>query len=135
VNREGEAAELSLQRPLTRFHWNVKEAIEIAAIPPLPSPLPQKMGKAKIALMREHLTGKFTELIFNFGKVGSSDWEDWKLRKAIACRALAVDDVYCRVSIGSHHVTLLACPSAGGDAPTPMIVSQSPISDSLWNHD
>jgi hypothetical protein len=40
VNREEEAADISLQLPLPGFLWNVKDAIETAAIPPLPSPLP-----------------------------------------------------------------------------------------------
>jgi hypothetical protein len=39
VNIEGEAADLSLQLSFLALHWNVKDAIEIAAIPPLPSSL------------------------------------------------------------------------------------------------
>jgi hypothetical protein len=38
------------------------------------------------------------ERVFNLDKVGSFDWEDRKPRKAIAARAVSLDDVHRQVS-------------------------------------
>jgi hypothetical protein len=34
--------------------------------------------------MREHITGKFSDPVFNLDEVGSSDWEDRTPRKGSA---------------------------------------------------
>jgi hypothetical protein len=94
--------------------------------------IPRAYLEDHIRLMREHITGKFSELVFNLDEVGSSDWEDRKPRKVIAPLDVAAGNVFHPVSRKYRHVTLLACVSAAGDALTPMIISQTPVRDSLW---
>jgi hypothetical protein len=60
--------------------------------------VPRVYKEIHIALMREVVAGKVTELVFNPDKVGSSDWEDRKPREAITARAVSVDDAYNPVS-------------------------------------
>jgi tRNA(Ser,Leu) C12 N-acetylase TAN1 len=45
---------------------------------------------------------------------------------------LAKEDVYHPVSRRHRYVTLLACVSASGDALTPLAITSSPISGTLW---
>jgi hypothetical protein len=59
-----------------------------------------------IALISKVVAGKVTERVSNFEKVGSSDWEHRKLRKAIAAWAVSVDDVYRPVLCREYDVAL-----------------------------
>jgi hypothetical protein len=84
--------------------------------------------------MRTHIARRFVELVFNLDEVDSSDLEDRKHRKVIAPRPLSADDIYYPVSCCYPHVTFIVCVSAAGNALASIIVLQSPIRDSLWNH-
>jgi hypothetical protein len=84
-----------------------------------------------IAIMRTHIPGGFSEMVFNLDEMGSSDWDDRKPRKALAPVTVSAGDVFHCVSRQYRHVTLLACVSATGDALTPMIVSQTSVRDSF----
>jgi hypothetical protein len=95
--------------------------------------IPRAYLEAHIALMRTHVTGRFSEIVFNLDELGSSDWEDRKPRKVLAPVAVSAGEMFHSVSRRYRHVTLLACVSAAGDALTPMIISQAPVRDSLWS--
>jgi hypothetical protein len=45
---------------------------------------------------------------------------------------ILADDMYHSVSRRYRHVTLLACVSVAEDVLMPMIISESPVRDSLW---
>jgi hypothetical protein len=64
--------------------------------------------------------------------VGSSEWEDRKVKTVVVPASLSPDDIFHPVSRRYSHATLLACVSAASDALTPMIISGMPIGDSLW---
>jgi hypothetical protein len=82
--------------------------------------------------MRQHIVGKLSELVFDLGEVGCSEWEARKPRKVIPSQAVSPDDVYHSVARRYRHATLLACVSVGGDALTPMLITGAPIRDSIW---
>jgi hypothetical protein len=85
-------------------------------------------------LLKTHVTGKVAELVFNLEELGSADWEDRKAKKMIAPTGLAKEDVYHPVSRRHRHVALLPCISAAGDALTPLLITTSPMPDTLWSH-
>jgi hypothetical protein len=84
--------------------------------------------------MRTHVSGQFMERVFNLAEIGSSDWEDQKPKRGITPLAVSADDVYYPVSRRYRHIMRLACVSAADNALTPMIISQSPVRDSLWRY-
>jgi hypothetical protein len=86
-----------------------------------------------INVLKTHLAEKVAELVFDLDELGSSDWEDRKVKKIIAPSAVRKEDVHHAVSRRHRHVTLLACVSAAGDALTPLIVTTNAIRDSLWS--
>jgi hypothetical protein len=94
--------------------------------------IPRENLERHIQNMRSIVEGKFAELVFNLDEVGSSDWEDRKPRKVVAPRGVSPKDVNHPVSRKFRHLTLLACVSAGGNALTPMILTSTPIRNSLW---
>jgi hypothetical protein len=107
-------------------------------------PLPQedtRLTVSKVELeehiqtmkVKVHVAGKFSELVFNLDELGSTDWEDRKVKKVIVPADVGKEDVYHAVSRRHRHITLLACVSAAGDAPTPMLIAGNPILESLWS--
>jgi hypothetical protein len=94
--------------------------------------VPRADFEEHIQLAKLVIAEKFSELVFNLGEVGSSDWEDRKPKTVIVPRSVSTDEVYHSLSRRYRHVTLLACVAAAGDAITPMIISAFPIPASLW---
>jgi hypothetical protein len=95
--------------------------------------VPRSQLEEHIATLKVHLMGKCAELVFNLDELGSADWEDRKVKKVIAPAAVPKEDVFHSVSRRHRHTTLLACISAAGDAMTPMLITSSPIRESLWS--
>jgi hypothetical protein len=85
--------------------------------------------------LKIHVTWKVAELVFILDELGSADWEDRKAKKVIAAAGVASEDVYKPVSRRHRHVALLSCVSAAGDALTPLVITASPIPDTLWRRD
>jgi hypothetical protein len=105
--------------------------------------LPQE--DTRLVILREHLEqqtqtmkdfihGKASELIFSLDEVGCADWEDRKPNKVIVSISVPEEDVHHPVSRKFKHLSLLACVSAARDSRTPLVVSASPIPDSLWSN-
>jgi hypothetical protein len=84
--------------------------------------------------MKDSIHGKASEFVFNLDEVGSADWEDRKPKKIIVPISIPEEDVYHPVSRKFKHLSLLACVSAAPDSLTPLVVSTSPIPDSLWSN-
>jgi hypothetical protein len=95
--------------------------------------VPRSHLEDHIQMMKVHVAGKFSELIFNLDEFGSADWADRKVRKVIIPAEARKEDVYHAASRRHHHVTLLACVSVAGDTLTHMLVTGNPIRESLWN--
>jgi hypothetical protein len=87
--------------------------------------------EAHITLMRTHITGELSEMVFDFDEVGSSDWEDRKSRKVLAPVTMSSGDAFHFVSRQYGRAMLLTCVSVTGNALTPMIIFQTPVRDSL----
>jgi hypothetical protein len=77
-----------------------------------------------IITMKEHIVAKLSELVFDLDEVASSELEDRKPKKAIAPQVVSPDDIYRSVARRYRHMTLLACISAAGDAPTFWLLAQ-----------
>jgi hypothetical protein len=95
--------------------------------------VPRVQLEEHIQTMKNHVAGKFAELIFNLDELGSADWEDRKVKTVIVSAGVRKDDVYHTISRRQRHITLLACVSAAGDALTPMLITTNPIRDCLWS--
>jgi hypothetical protein len=94
--------------------------------------VPRAQLEKHLNTMKTILAGKFSELVFNLDEIGFSEWEKRKPKTIIAPRSIPADQVFHSVSRRCHHVTLLACVSAAGDALTPMVISGPPFHNSLW---
>jgi hypothetical protein len=97
--------------------------------------VPRVQLEEYITTVKAHLAGKCAELVFNLDELGSADWEDRKIRKVIAPASVAKEDVFHPVSRREHHMTLLACVSAAGNALTPLVIRATQITPSLWSPD
>jgi hypothetical protein len=97
--------------------------------------VPRGQLEEQINTMKTILAGKFSELVFNLDKVGSSEREEWKSKKIIAARSISADQVLYSVSRRYRHMTFLTCVSAASDALTPMVIPGPPIHGSLWATD
>jgi hypothetical protein len=93
--------------------------------------VPRAHSEEHILLMKSAVEGKLSELVFSLDEVGSSDWEDRKRKKLIAPCLFSPHDAYHSALRRYRRIKLLACVSARGDAPTPMIIVGSPIPHSL----
>jgi hypothetical protein len=92
--------------------------------------VPRVYVESHIVLMRMHIMGRFSWMVFNLDEVGSSDWDDSKPRIVLAPVTVSAGEAFHSVSRRYRYVTLLTCVSAAGDALTPMIISQTPVRDS-----
>jgi hypothetical protein len=81
--------------------------------------------------MKVFIRGKASQLVFNRGEVGSPDSEDRKLKRVLVPISGREEDFYRPVSRKFKHLSLVAYVSAASDPRTPLIVSISPIPDSL----
>jgi hypothetical protein len=95
--------------------------------------VPKEYLEVHIEHVKSIVAGKFSEFVFNRGEARLSDWEDRRPRKVIAPRTMSPDNVYHAVSRRYRHLTLLACTSAGRDALTPIVLTNSPIRDVIWS--
>jgi hypothetical protein len=86
-----------------------------------------------IRVLEKHIAGKLAELVFNLDELGSADWEDRRAKKVIAPANVRREDVHHPVSRRHRHTTILACVSAAGDALTPLLITGSPIPETLWS--
>jgi hypothetical protein len=90
-----------------------------------------------INTFKVHLTEKCSELVFNLDELDSADWEDRKVTKVILSVAVRKENFYhsvCPRSQFESFTKLLACISANDDDLTLMLITSSPIRDSLWSH-
>jgi hypothetical protein len=94
--------------------------------------VPRVYLEEHIQLLKTHLSGKVAELVFNVDELGSTDWEDRKAKRVIVPARIAEGDLYHPISRRRQHMTLRACVSASGDAPTAFVITAFPISDALW---
>jgi hypothetical protein len=94
--------------------------------------IPREYLEQHIVNMQTYVTGRTAELVFNLDEVGSSDWEDRKVKKVIVPAAVDSDAVFHPVSRRFRHMTLLVCVSAGGDSLCPMLVLGQAIPDDIW---
>jgi hypothetical protein len=56
--------------------------------------VPRERLEEHINTMKTILAGKLSELVFNLGEVGSSEWEERKPKKIIALRSIPADQVF-----------------------------------------
>jgi hypothetical protein len=82
--------------------------------------------------MTDHIVGQFSDLVFNFDDVESSEREDRKLRKTLTPQAISPDDIYHSITRQYRHVILLAYIFVVGDALTPIVITGAAIRDSTW---
>ena len=82
--------------------------------------------------IKKYVVGKAAELVFNIDEMGSSEWEDKKIKTVIAPRNLCQKPVMVPVKRSVRHQTLLACISAAGDAIVPMVVATSPQAKQIF---
>jgi hypothetical protein len=81
-----------------------------------------------------HVTGKCAELVFNVDELGSTNWADRQVKKVVASAAVRKEDIYHFVARRHRHMTILTCISAAGDALTSILITSSPIRNSLSSH-
>jgi hypothetical protein len=94
--------------------------------------IPREYLEQHIVNMQTYVTGRTAELVFNLDEVGSSDWEDRKVKKVIVPAAVDSDAVLHPVSRRFRHMTLVVCVSAGGDCLCPMLVLGQAIPEDIW---
>jgi hypothetical protein len=95
--------------------------------------VPRAYLEDHIRILHTHITGRVAELVFNLDELGSAHWEDRKAKKVIAPAGVPREDVHYPVSRRHRHTTLLACVSVSGDALIPLLITGSPITESLWS--
>jgi hypothetical protein len=95
--------------------------------------VPRAYLEEHIRVLETHIAGKLAELVFNLDELGSADWEARKAKKVIAPANVRREDAHHPVSRRHRRTTLLVCVSAAGDAPTPLLITGSPIPETLWS--
>ena len=82
--------------------------------------------------LKNVIEGRMTELIFNLDEVGSSDWEDRKVKTVLVSSEVESRTVFHSVKRCGKHLSLLACISMAGDCLTPMLITNYKISDEIY---
>jgi hypothetical protein len=73
--------------------------------------------------IHETLQGCPSNLVFNLGEVGISDWKDRKPEKDVMPITMAAHDIHHRISCNMKHISIVTCISAGGACLTPYVVT------------
>jgi hypothetical protein len=69
--------------------------------------------------LNEHVQGCVSELVFNLGEVGISDWEDRKTRDVVAPGTMDGGPIHHAVSRNVKHISVIACLSTAGESLMP----------------
>jgi hypothetical protein len=93
--------------------------------------VPRSPLEEHLHILQVHLAGKCAEVVFNLDELGSTDWQDRKIKKVIAPAAVSKEDAYHSVSRRPRQMTLLACVSAARDAVTTLLITTTSVDASL----
>lgn len=85
--------------------------------------IPREFLIAHFTNMKEKMENCCRELCFNFEEVGSSDWEERKIKKVIVSKGSDPKKVKHPVPRKFKHQTLVALVSFAGDALTPLLIA------------
>jgi hypothetical protein len=85
--------------------------------------------------MKNHVEGRLAELVFNIDEVGSSDWDDRTPNRVLVFSDMTEETVIHAIPKRFRYVTSVSCISVTGDALCPIVITEYPISDSLWIND
>lgn len=96
--------------------------------------VPREFLTAHFTNMKELVEGCCSELCFNLDEVGSSDWEERKIRKVLISKSSDPKTVNHAVSRKYKHQTLVALVSSAGDALTPLLIASCNVEEDLNNN-
>jgi hypothetical protein len=83
----------------------------------------------QVTMMLNKVHGRAAAIVFNFDKIGSSDFEDRKI-KIVSVPVYYVNEIYHSVSRKFKHMTLLVCISTSGTTlPLLLIVAHTILTD------
>jgi hypothetical protein len=80
--------------------------------------------------LKQHVQDCCADLVFNFDKVGISEWEDRVARKVIVPVSMAGQTIHHGVHRNLKHISVVCCVSASGESMTFCMVS-SQVNDSV----
>jgi transposase len=85
--------------------------------------VPHEFLDAYLELVRRHVVGTNSRLVYNLDETGCSDWEERKNYHGIVPVELADDLIHFGVTRRIKHQTLLVCINAAGEMLCPLIIS------------
>ena len=93
--------------------------------------IPRDFLTAHFTNMKQIVEGCCSELCFNLDEVGSSDWEERKIKKVRISKSSNTKKVNNVVSRKLKHQTLVALVSYAGDALTPLLIASCYVEEDL----
>ena len=93
--------------------------------------IPREFLIAHFTNMKEIVENCCSELCFNLDEVGSSDWEERKIKKVLVSKSSDPKTVNHAVSRKFKHQTLVALVSSAGDALTPLLIASCDVEEDL----
>jgi hypothetical protein len=87
-----------------------------------------------IRLIKEYVPLVPTELLFDIGESGFSDWEERKPKCVLMPTEARETTLHYPASRKIRHQTLVCCVTAAGDAYCPLLVSSDPAAQAVFEH-
>ena len=89
--------------------------------------VPVEFLQQHLTNMTQYVQGCCSELLFNIDEMGSSEWEDRKVKKVVIPFETDPKSIYHKTTRKIRHQTLVSIVSAAGDALTPLIISSTNV--------
>jgi hypothetical protein len=111
------------------------EAIAYATIRPQEDPrlqVPRAYLDHYIDLVKKHIVGVRSRLVYNLDETGCSDWEIGKSFEGIIPSSMPAGSIHFPVTRKVKHQTMLVAINAAGEALCPLIVTSDPITKRVF---